>query len=142
MCSLSPAGPTAFPPQEFAWTLDWPGWCRRARGRADSLQALRDYAPRYLRAVHIPGPGGELEVLGGVVGKATTEFGAPGTPTPWDGEPPPFQERTRLPTVAGAAPAALRRLAEGRPRRPVAYGTRRCAWHVFDDAFEVEDQSG
>ena len=86
----------------FACALDWPGWCRRARGRAESLQALRDYAPRYFRAVDLPGPDGEVEVLGEIAGDATTEFGAPGTPTPWGEESSPVQELTRLARVAEA----------------------------------------
>ncbi len=221
MCSVSPpAAPTpepvdapadrrpprvyleVGPSQVFACALDWPGWCRRARGREASLQALRDYAPRYFRAVKVPPPEGALEVLGEVSGDATTEFGAPGTPTPWDEDPLLPQELARLAglaengwsyfdTVAGstsrelargprgggrhleqivdhvreaertyarrllvAVPprtswaeqrrdlAAAWRSGAGGARWPVRYGIRRCAWHVLDHAFEIEDRSG
>jgi hypothetical protein len=31
----------------FACSLDWPGWCRRAKTDEEALDALIDYAPRY-----------------------------------------------------------------------------------------------
>ena len=185
----------------FACALEWPGWCRRARGREASLQALLDYAPRYFRAVRSPAPEGALEVLGEVAGDATTEFGAPGTPTPWDEPQPEAQELARLAGLAeacwsyfdlvvGSTPGELARGPRGGGRRleqimdhvreaerayarrlgvavppqasweeqrrelsaawlrgapgarwPVRYGIRRCAWHVLDHAFEIEDRS-
>jgi hypothetical protein len=143
-----------------------------------------------------------MEVLGEVAGGATTEFGAPGTPTPWDEEPLPLQELRRLAglaeacwghfdAVAGSTSGELSRGPRGGGRRleqivehvreaermyarrlavavppgapweeqrrqlsaawrsgatgsrwPVRYGIRRCAWHVLDHAFEIEDRSG
>src|SRR5450755_2201420 len=31
----------------FACSLDWPGWCRRAKTDEEALDALATYAPRY-----------------------------------------------------------------------------------------------
>jgi hypothetical protein len=104
----------------FATALDWPGWCRRGRGEQAAVEALLDYADRYAA---VAGPGfrpGEIEVVGAVAGNATTDFGAPDAPGPWDDEPLEATEADRLtglleacwgyldPVVA-AAPEVLRK---------------------------------
>lgn len=184
----------------FACAVDWPGWCRRAKSEALALEALLDYAGRY---APVAGPGfspGRLRVIGTVQGNATTDFGAPAVPGPWDDEPLTSRERERLigllaatwsylDAVVAAAPAELRKGPRGGgrdrdavvshvreaeraytakvgarvpPRTPwqdqrarltevlVAsrsegawtprYTIRRCAWHVLDHAWEIEDK--
>src|SRR6266542_4855375 len=68
----------------FAGAIDWPGWCRRAKGEEDALQALVAYAPRYARAlersgVTAPPPPkrATLNVVERLEGNAGTDFGAP-----------------------------------------------------------------
>jgi hypothetical protein len=104
----------------FASALDWPGWCRRGRGDEAAVDVLLDYAKRYAL---VAGPGfapGRVEVIGRVAGNATTDFGAPGVPGPWDDEPLGPAEAGRqvglleaawryFDGVAAAAPAQLRK---------------------------------
>jgi len=70
----------------FAGAIDWPGWCRRAKSPDLALQALLDYQDRYTAVLSVPFKPGKLVVVGSVRGNATTDFGAPGVDTPWDGE--------------------------------------------------------
>jgi hypothetical protein len=74
----------------FAGALDWPGWCRSAKGEAGALEALLSYGPRYADVLlGRPGEGGRpdfvppsdisaLRVAERLAGGATTDFGAPG----------------------------------------------------------------
>ena len=69
----------------FACAVEWPGWCRSGRDEGSALQALFDYAPRYLRALepaHLgfkkPENVSSLQVIERLEGNATTDFGAPG----------------------------------------------------------------
>lgn len=68
----------------FAASLDWPGWCRRARTPELALEALEAYAERYARIVTAPFEPGAFEVIGTATGNATTDFGAPDARGPWD----------------------------------------------------------
>jgi len=84
--STTPIGLEIGPTWVFASAVDWPGWCRRGKGEDAAIAALLEYADRYRR---LAGPGfraGRPEVVGGVDGNATTDFGAPGVRGPWDGE--------------------------------------------------------
>jgi hypothetical protein len=186
----------------FATAVDWPGWCRRGRSDDAAIATLLDYRPRYALAVGGPLPSGdEATVVGTVAGNATTDFGAPGVPGPWDHEPlddgtagrlVTLLERgwSRFDTVIATAPPELRRgprgggrerdavashvreaeraygravgvrvpprtpwpdqraaiaagLRAGAPgaRWPVRYGIARCAWHVLDHVWEIEDRT-
>ena len=80
----------------FASAVDWPGWCRRGKGEDQAIAALFDYAGRYRKVAGTGFRAGTAEVVGRVVGNATTDFGAPGTPGAWDEEPPETGELTRL----------------------------------------------
>jgi hypothetical protein len=69
----------------FAGALDWPGWCRSAKGEQDALQALFDYAPRYAKVLRSrklgltkPGDPSAFKVTERLEGDASTEFGVPG----------------------------------------------------------------
>ena len=185
----------------FAVSLDWPGWCRRAKTSVDALEALDAYRERYARVVTVPFRVGPLEVVGTVSGTSTTDFGALDARGPWDDVALSRAELRRylatlrdcwtyFDTVVDAAPAALRRGPRGggrdrdavaahvretertyarrtgatvAPRTPweeqrealiaalmvppaaaawrAAYSVRRCAWHVIDHAWEIEDKS-
>ncbi len=81
----------------FATAIDWPGWCRRAKSGAGSetaLEVLLEYGDRYaavLRAAGLVGgrrrfSPGPPDIVGSVPGNATTDFGAPAVPGPWDSE--------------------------------------------------------
>jgi len=102
----------------FASAVDWPGWCRRGRGEDAAVTALMDYAGRYRRVAGRGFRAGTPGVIGRVAGNATTDFGAPGVPGPWDDEPLDARERSRLvgllrsswaafDAAVAAAPAAL-----------------------------------
>lgn len=68
----------------FACALDWPGWCRRAKGDEAAVEELLSYADRYAAAVGPSFVPAEAAVVGRVTGNATTDFGAPAVPTEWD----------------------------------------------------------
>jgi hypothetical protein len=185
----------------FAISLDWPGWCRRAKDADLAIQALDEYRDRYARIVSGPFRPGTFEVVGTVKGNGTTDFGAPDARGPWDGVALSPQELSRqiallqdcwnyFDVVVASAPSAMRRGPRGggrdrdqiadhvreaeraycsrvgfrvAPRTPwdeqrdvvvttlrastsnaqwpVAYAIRRCAWHVLDHAWEIEDKS-
>ena len=94
----------------FASAVDWPGWCRRGKGEDAAVAALLSYAERYEA---VAGPRFEVgapTIIGRVGGNATTDFGAPGLPGPWDDEPLDARE-------------ALRQV-----------GLQRSSWRAFDEA--------
>jgi hypothetical protein len=72
------------PRRAFACAVEWPGWCRSARGEEAALEALAAYAPRFAPVVtragiSLPRIGvADLEVVERVPGSAVTDFGAPG----------------------------------------------------------------
>ena len=109
----------------FASALDWPGWCRRGRGEHAALDTLLDYADRYAAVAGPEFAPGDLQVAGQVTGNATTDFGAPDVPGPWDAEPLGPAEADRLTrlleagweyldSVAADAPAGLRKVGADR----------------------------
>ena len=68
----------------FACSLDWPGWCRRGKGRQAAVEELHRYVPRYAAVVGTGFKPGPVQVIGEVAGSATTDFGAPGAVGEWD----------------------------------------------------------
>jgi len=76
----------------FAAAVSWPGWCRRGKGEEAALEELLAYADRYRAVVGAGFDPGELHVIGHLTGTATTEFGAPDVPGPWDEQAPSDQE--------------------------------------------------
>jgi hypothetical protein len=185
----------------FAVSLDWPGWCRRAKTPDLALQALEDYRSRYAKIVSVSFDPGTLSVIGTTPGNVTTDFGAPDARGPWDDVSLTPKELSRqlsilqdcwnyFDDVVDHAPAVLRRGPRGggrdrdaiadhvreaerhycsrvgfrvAPRTPwdeqrdvvlttmravtqhakwtTAYAIRRCAWHIVDHAWEIEDKS-
>ncbi|WP_113705060.1 hypothetical protein [Nonomuraea lactucae] len=96
----------------FACSLEWPGWCRAAKGEEAALDMLMEYVPRYRVVAARAGLAfepGEPEVAARVPGDATTDFGAPHAICDLDREP------------VGAA--------EGERQAKVL----RAAWELFDD---------
>jgi hypothetical protein len=185
----------------FAVSLDWPGWCRRAKTLDLALASLGEYRDRYAKIVTAPFEPGSFDVIGTARGNATTDFGAPDVLGPWDEIDLSADELARqlgvlqdcwnyFDTVVENAPLALQRGPRGggrdrdrivdhvreaeraycsrmgfrvAPRTPwdeqrdvvlttlrsasphakwpIAYALRRCAWHVVDHAWEIEDKS-
>ena len=81
----------------FACAVDWPGWCRRAKGDEEAVEALLSYRHRYAAAIadrSFPADD-EVAVIGRVQGNATTDFGAPAMVGDWDAEPLDEDELTR-----------------------------------------------
>jgi hypothetical protein len=70
----------------FAISLDWPGWCRRAKSADLAIEALDNYRDRYAQIVTGSFRPGPFEIVGTLQGNATTDFGAPDARGPWDEE--------------------------------------------------------
>lgn len=70
------------PRMVFATALDWPGWCRRAKGEPAAIDRLLDYAPRYEAVLKRAGlalpPAYQARIVERLAGGSGTEFGAPG----------------------------------------------------------------
>ncbi len=99
----------------FAAALDWPGWCRRARGEEAALECLTGYAPRYAAVAGPTFAPGPLHVVARVPGTMTTDFGAPATLGPGDDEPLPSAEANRLVDLLEAAWAYFDHTASNAP---------------------------
>ena len=109
------------PKRAFACALEWPGWCRVARGDDAALQMLADYAPRYARVatragLKLPAVGvADLDVVETVEGNATTDFGAPGVAASAEARPLDRAAAKRLVALLDAAWAELDGVAAGAP---------------------------
>jgi hypothetical protein len=115
----------------FAVALDWPGWCRSGRDEAAALQALRDYGPRYARALqttrlafHAPSEVADLAVVERLAGNATTDFGAPDLALPRDARPIDAAELERFQVVLKACWTALDTAVEAAAGRALRKGPR------------------
>ena len=105
----------------FACAVDWPGWCRRAKGGDEAaIETLLEYAPRYRPVAGSRWKPDVVEVIGRIPGDATTDFGAPHAIGPWDEEAvSAADQRAQLKllkstwdyfdTVVAGAPAELRK---------------------------------
>jgi len=123
------------PKMVFATALDWPGWCRRAKGEMAAIDRLLDYAPRYeviLRRAGLALPAAyQAQIVERLPGGAGTEFGAPGALAEDERRPMEAAEAGRrarilaaaweaFDAVAAAAPAALRKGPRGGGRDTAA----------------------
>jgi hypothetical protein len=103
--------------------VDWPGWCRVARGEDAALEMLAAYAPRYTRVASRAGlelpvrSAADFEVADRVPGTMTTDFGAPDVAIALDSRPVPAAEASRM---AALLSAAWDELAEVVSRSPAA----------------------
>jgi hypothetical protein len=101
------------PKRSFACAVDWPGWCRVARGDDAALQMLADYAPRYAKVAARAGSTlqaprvADLEVVERVPGTLTTDFGAPDRPASLDSASVKAAEAKRMAALLSAAWAEL-----------------------------------
>ncbi len=80
----------------FAVCLDWPGWCRRARGAGAAIEALDSYRERYSRIAGTDLGPTSFDVLDTLTGNTTTDFGAPSAIWPGDEAPLDDAARARL----------------------------------------------
>jgi hypothetical protein len=85
----------------FASAADWPGWCRSGKGEHAALEALAAYAPRYavvaeLAKIAVPAGVPAFEVVEGMPGNATTDYGAPGIPAKDESKPLTAQQASRM----------------------------------------------
>lgn len=106
----------------FATALDWPGLCRRGKGEQAALETLLAYADRYAAVIGAGWAPGKLSVtdvsvVGRVPGNATTEFGAPGVPGPWDAEPLDAAGADRLAGLVQACWQAFDAVVAGAPEQ-------------------------
>lgn len=120
------------PTRTFACAVDWPGWCRVARGDDKAVATLAAYADRYaavadeagvafpFRGVDAASVAAQLTVVEHVGGSGATDFGAPYAVPELDSAP--LDEATALrhaelvaaswrvfDAVVAGAPAALRK---------------------------------
>lgn len=115
----------------FACSVDWPGWCRVARGDDAAIAMLAAYAPRYAvvaAEAGVPFPPADdgapederFVVLERIRGSGTTDFGAPGAVSDLDRRPLDADIATRqadlvaatwrvFDRVVASAPAVLRK---------------------------------
>lgn len=98
----------------FASALEWPGWCRSARGEDAALAALHDYRDRYAVVAAAAGvpfrPATSYDVVERVPGDVTTDFGAPSITVTADAEPLTAAQARRQVALLRAAWAELDRL--------------------------------
>jgi hypothetical protein len=111
------------PKKVFACSLDWPGWCRIAKGEEAAIDRLMDYVPRYRVVAERAGLSfspGDPVVVARVPGSPTSDFGVPYAVPDLDQEPLPADEAARqvalmraawdlFDEVAAASPEELRK---------------------------------
>jgi hypothetical protein len=109
----------------FACSLDWPGWCRRAKTDEEALDALAHYAPRYAvvaerAGLRFPATAPAFEVVERIPwlgGKAFSpvDFGALGSAAQRDSEPLIAAQAKRLAALVEAAWGVLDDVVAGAP---------------------------
>lgn len=119
----------------FACSLDWPGWCRRAKTDEDAFEALATYAPRYAKVAGRAGlrfPASDAAAASHLAfdvveripapaeGFCPADFGTLGQPCSRDADPVSAADAGRfcallqaawdeLDAIAGRAPLELRK---------------------------------
>ncbi|MGW0199497.1 hypothetical protein [Nonomuraea sp. NPDC003201] len=86
------------PKKVFACSLDWPGWCRVAKGEEAALDLLMEYVPRYGAVAARAGldfSPGDPVVVARIPGSDITDFGAPYAVPDLDQEPVPASAAAR-----------------------------------------------
>jgi hypothetical protein len=137
----------------FACSLEWPGWCRRAKTDEEALEVLGDYATRYAAVagragLRFPSSAPAFDVVeripwsGEHGGKAFShvDFGALGTAAARDSEPLTAAQAKRLATLVRATWGYLDDVIAGAPadlrKGPRGGGRDRDA--VFDHVIAAE----
>jgi hypothetical protein len=134
----------------FACSLEWPGWCRRAKTDDEALEVLADYATRYAAVarragLRFPSSAPTFDVVERIAwhgGKAFShvDFGALGTAAALDGEPLTAAQAKRQATLVEAAWGYLDDVIAGAPadlrKGPRGGGRDRDA--VFDHVIAAE----
>jgi hypothetical protein len=99
----------------FACALDWPGWCRRAKGDEAALDSLAEYARRYAvvaerAGVRFGSTAPTFEVVQRMPpgpGFDNVDFGALGAPADADGSPLTAAQAKRLASIVEASWSVL-----------------------------------
>ncbi|WP_433509637.1 hypothetical protein ACQP2T_37560 [Nonomuraea sp. CA-143628] len=94
------------PKKVFACSLEWPGWCRVAKGEEAAIDLLVDYAPRYrviAERAGLPFEPGDPVVVAREPGSEMTDFGAPFAVPELDQEPVDAETAGRRVTLLRAA---------------------------------------
>jgi hypothetical protein len=109
----------------FACSLDWPGWCRRAKTDEEALEALAIYAPRYAvvakrAGARFPAAAPTFDVVERIPwkgGKAFSyvDFGALGLAAQRDSEPLTAAQAKRLAVLVEAVWGVLDDVVAGAP---------------------------
>jgi hypothetical protein len=109
----------------FACSLDWPGWCRRAKTDDEALDALADYALRYAvvaerAGARFPAEGATFDVVERIPwqgGKAFSpvDFGALGSAAQRDSDPLTAAQAKRLAALLEASWVVLDDVVAGAP---------------------------
>lgn len=112
----------------FACAIDWPGWCRSAKGEDAALEALAAYVPRYAviaadAGFPLPAGANKFAVVERIAGGVSTDFGAPERPARVDAEPLSADGARRLAALVAAGWRALDRAAARAPEQ-LAKGPR------------------
>jgi hypothetical protein len=115
----------------FAGALDWPGWCRSARGESSALATLVEYAPRYARIFLRttidfvpPNDPAAFVVVERLAGNTTTDFGAPDVAPARDAEPFDEVARERSEAILTAIWRAFDRTVEAAEGKELRKGPR------------------
>ncbi|MEU6781681.1 hypothetical protein ABZ912_20970 [Nonomuraea angiospora] len=106
------------PKKAFACSLDWPGWCRVAKGEEAALDLLMEYVPRYGAVAARAGldfSPGDPVVVARVPGSDITDFGAPYAVPELDQEPVAASEAARGVALLRAAWALFDEIAATSP---------------------------
>jgi hypothetical protein len=131
----------------FAGALDWPGWCRAAKGEQQALQALLDYATRYAMVAEklgfeAPKDVTDLKVKERVPGDVNTDFGSLGTPPMYDDKPLDKEEHQRHEKILQACWSALDSAAERARGKALSKGPRGGGRALDDIVQHVLDAQG
>ena len=109
----------------FACSLEWPGWCRRAKTDEEALDALVEYAPRYAivakrAGVRFPAATPTFEVVERIPWHGTkafspADFGTLGSAAGRDTEPRTPAQAKRLAALVAASGEVLDDVVAGAP---------------------------
>jgi hypothetical protein len=115
----------------YAVALEWPGWCRHARGDGDPVAELVAVAPRYQAALamsdipfHPPNGPADLEVIEVLQGNSGTEWGVPSVVPAADERPLDGATTDRLAAILQATWLAFDRAVDAAQGHELRKGPR------------------